>query len=318
VDFNLAKWRNWTFGVASMAMAVSIAAAASVITVTGGCRLPGQTGPVPESLAASRQLTMQGNAALDQGHPSQALKHLAEAVEICPLDPDARRGYGEALWHEGRHEQAVAQMAEAARLTPDDAPLRVRLAEMHLAIGREDRAMEAAEAALDCNPKLASAWTIRAQLIATAGKPRQALADYQRALSYAPEDREVMTAIAELYRRLNQPAQALAMLNTLAETYPPGEEPAEVTRLQGMAYLALGRFEDAAEAYRTSLAGQRPTADLLCQLAEAEALCGRRDQAESAARQALALQPSHQPSRHLLENLRVASAPRQPGRQDRR
>jgi Flp pilus assembly protein TadD len=141
-------------------------------------------------------------------------------------------------------------------------------------------------------------------------RPRRALADYHRALSFAPEDRDVLMAVAELYRSMNQPHRALATLNSLAETYPPGEEPPRLLHLQGMAYVAVGRFEDAVEAYRLAAVRSEGDVDLLCHLAQAEALAGRPEQAAAAARQALALDPRHEPSRQLLDRLQVA---RQPG-----
>jgi len=289
----------------------ALTAALTTALLASGCRLPGQRGPVPETLATSRQLTQQGVAAQERGHSSEALGKLAEAVEICPIDPDARRHYAEALWDAGSQSEATAQMAEAARLTPEDVLVQVRLAEMHLAMGQLVAAADAADAALDRNPKLAAAWTIRGRVMQRMKRPRRALADFHRALSFAPEDRDVLLAVAELYRSMNQPHRALAALNSLAETYPPGEEPQHVLHLQGMAYVAAGRFDDAAESYRTAMARRAPDAELLCHLAQAEALAGRTREAAATARQALSLDPEHRPSHDLLDRLRVAhdSAP---------
>ena len=262
---------------------------------------------MPETLATSRQLTQHGVAALEHGHSSEAVRKLAEAVEICPIDPDARRHYAEALWHAGSQSEATAQMAEAARLTPEDVLVHVRLAEMRLAMGQLVAAADAADAALDRNPKLAAAWTIRGRVMQRMKRPRRALADFHRALSFAPEDRDVLLAVAELYRSMNQPHRALAALNSLAETYPPDEEPQHLLHLQGMAYFAAGRFDDAVESYRLAMARRRaPSAELLCHLAQAEALAGHTREAAATAREALALDPEHRPSRDLLDRLRVA------------
>jgi tetratricopeptide (TPR) repeat protein len=121
-------------------------------------------------------------------------------------------------------------------------------------------------------------------------------------------------AVAELYRSMNQPDRALATLNTLAETYPPGEEPSRVLHLQGMAYVASGRFEDAVDSYRQAAARRPPSAELLCHLAQAEALAGRPQQAAEVASQALAIDPRHGPTLALLDRLHVASAPTSPRR----
>ena len=50
----------------------------------------------------------------------------------------------------------------------------------------------------------------------------------------------MLREVAELYRQLNQPERALQTLQLLAETYSPGEEPADCLYLTGLAYVALG------------------------------------------------------------------------------
>ena len=273
-----------------------------------GCRLSGNEGPVPESLATSRQLTQRGVAALEQGHPAQAKQALAEAVRTSPIDPDARRHYAEALWQSGNQGQAIVQMNEAVRLTPDDAVVRVRLAEMQLAAGDVDAARRNAAEAIDRNPKLPAAWAARARVMRALGQPRRALADCHRALALAPDDRDLLMMTAELYRHLNQPQRALGTLHTLADTYLPGEEPHDVLVLQGFAYVALGRYDDAVRAYQAALVHHPASAEVLAHLAEAERMAGRPADAAATARQALALEPDHRESLALLRQVETAAA----------
>ena len=108
---------------------------------------------------------------------------------------------------------------------------------------------------------------------------------------------------AELYRSLGQPTRALVSLQTLAETYPPGEEPGWVLYLSGLAYTALGRFDEASKLYGTALARWGPNPELLYRLAESQWLAGRPLEAQSAARQALSIAPDHGPSLALLEKM---------------
>lgn len=274
-----------------------------------GCRLPGSEGPVSRSLATCRQFTQQGIAAAERGQQQQAETLLAKAVEACPVDPEARRHYAETLWHRGARHEAIAQLEEASRLANQDATLRVRLAEMHLAVGQMEPARRSAEQSLDLNPKLSSAWVIRGRLMRVGGQPRQALADYHRALGYAPDDRQILLEIAELYRQLNQPQRALATLHSLADTYSPGEEPQQVLHLMGLAYVALGRYEDGVESLSAAVIGKEATPDVYYHLGEAELLAGRPAQAAAAARHALTLQPQHQPSRELLGRIELARQP---------
>ena len=244
------------------------------VLLLAGCQLPGREGPVPQSLANCRRLSRQGVTALERGRQEDAEALLAKAVAACPVDAEARRHYGEALWRRGARTEAIAQMEEAGRLAGEDAALWARLAEMYLAVGQPDRAGQNAERALDLDPKLPLAWVIRGRVTWAAGQPRQALADYLRALGYAPHDREILQEVAELYRQLNEPERALQTLQSLAETYSPGEEPGQVLYLMGQAYVALGRYDDAVESLAAAVTREKPTAEMYCCLGEADLLAG--------------------------------------------
>ena len=271
----------------------------------GGCRLPGSDGPVPKSLAKCRQLSRQGIAAAERGQHQRAEKLLAEAVEACPVDPEARRHYAEMLWLRGARHEAIAQLEAVGKLA-DDATLRVRLAEMQLAMGRMPAARQSAEQALDLNPRLSAAWAIRGRVMRADGQLRQALADYHRSLAHAPDDPQILLEIAELHQQLNQPQRALVTLHSLAATYSPGEEPQKVLYLTGLAYLALGRHEDAVESLSSAAIREAPGPELLYRLAEAELLAGHPAEAAVAAQDALRILPNHRPSLNLLGHIETA------------
>ena len=164
---------------------------------------------------------------------------------------------------------------------------------MYLAGGQLELARQNAERAIDLDPRLPGAWAIRGGVMRAAGQPSEALADDLRALGYAPKDRAILLEVAELYRQENQPERALQTLQTLAETYSPGEEPGQVQDLLGQAYVALGRYDDAVESLSLAVARGKPTPEMLCHLGEAQLLAGNPTEAAAAARQALAIQPQH-------------------------
>ncbi len=271
-----------------------------------GCRLAGRYDAVSQSLAASRQLSREGMAALEQGQLQQAEQLLAKAVKICPADVEARRRYAEVLWLRGAHRHAMAEIQEALKQSADDATLWGRLAEMQLATGRVDLARQSAEKAIELAPRSAAGWAVRSQVMAAGGQLRQALADAQRALGYAPEDKSVLLQIAKLYRQLNEPHRALQTLQTLADCYHPGQEPPEVLALTGEAQLALGRADEAAETLTAAVRRGNASAEVWCQLAEALWLSGRRAEAIGAAQQALAIQPAHPAAKALLQRFEIA------------
>jgi len=277
-----------------------------VALLASGCRLPGRDGPISESLVNCRQLSRRGIAALERGQQQEAEKLLAEAVAACPVDPEARRQYAEALWQRGASHQAIEQLEEAGRLVEEDATLRVRLAEMQFGIGQVRLARQTAERALDADPRSAAAWIARGRVMRAEGNVPQALADYHRALGYAPTNPEILLATAELYHELNRPQRMLETLHSLTDTYVPGEEPQRVLHLTGLAYLTLGRYQDAVASLSAAVRREQPTPEIYCRLGEAELLAGHPEAASAAARNALMLQPTHQPSRELVNRIEFA------------
>ena len=205
-----------------------------------------------------------------------------------------------------RRAEAIAQLEEAGRLAGDDASLLARLADMRLAAGQLDACRRDADQALKLDPKSAAAWQVRGGIARAAGQPREALAAYLRALGYAPNDRAILWEIAELHRQLNQPEQALQTLQSLADTYSSGEEPSNVLYAMGLAYVALGRYDDGVESLAAAVSRGNPTPELLCHLGEAQLMAGRRAEAAAAAERALALEPRHEQSRALLDRIQLA------------
>ncbi|HEY1786401.1 MAG TPA: tetratricopeptide repeat protein [Pirellulales bacterium] len=291
---------------------VVVGVALLLLTQCIGCRAWQPRSPVPRSVATGRQLVQQGASAMDRGDWLAAEDLLNHAAEVSPQDPDARRRYAETLWHRGAAQPAITQLEEAARLAAEDPQIAVRTGEMYLATGQMARARKAADRALDLDPKLAAAWALRGRTSQATGALKTALADYQRSLGYQPDDRQVLLAVAEIYRQLNEPERALASLHSLVDSYPPAEEPQQLLYLEGLALVALGRYDDAVARY--TLAGERggPTAEILYRLAEAEFLAGRGVHAHIAAKQALALDPNHVAARALVARLEVAQAPAAP------
>ena len=278
-----------------------------------GCQLAGRNGPVSQALLSCRQSTQRGISAADTGDWPRAEGYFAQAVKSCPVDIDARCNYAEALWQGGAQEEAYRQMQEAVRLAPDDAELLVRQAEMQCALGLCDAALEGIRRTLDLDPNQARAWAVRGRAAADQGNLRQALADYQRALSLAPDDREMLFEIARLYQQLNRPQRSLAYLQSLLDTYPAGEEPQQPLYLEGLAYGALGRHGEAAASLSAACAAGPASAEMLYQLAAAQWAAGATQQADAAAREALALEPRHAPCRELLERIAQASPAVSPG-----
>ncbi len=281
-----------------------------MLALLSGCRLPFSKGPVSESLGSCRRLSQRGIAAAERGRFEQAETLLAQAVEACPVDSEARRHYAETLWRRGSRQAAIVQLEEAARLATDDATVQVRLAEMHLELSHMRQAWRNTQQALDLDPRSPAAWAIRGRLMRAGGHLQQALADNHRALAYAPGNPHIVLEVAELHRQLNRPDRALVVLQSLAESYSPGETPPEVLHLTAQAYSALGRHDDAVDSL-SMIARESPNEEILHHLAEAQWQAGRAAEAAATARRALALGPQYQPAHELLQRIETAQYPQQ-------
>lgn len=273
-----------------------------------GCRAwPWRPGPVAPSVAKCRELSGQGLTAIDQDQWPQAEKLLAEAVAASPVDVDARKHYAETLLKRGASAEALVQLDEAMRLSDRDASLAVRSGEVYLAMGQLEAAERRAARALQIDIASADAWALRGRITAMRGDKRQALADFQRAIGYRRDDRQLLYEMAQLYRQLDRPDRALVCLQTLADTYPSGEEPRELLIDQAQTLTAVARHVDAAACYERALKRGDPTSDLQFNLAQSYLAAGQAQRAQNAAQAGLALAPGDPRGRELLS--RLAASP---------
>ena len=111
---------------------------------------------------------------------------------------------------------------------------------------------------------------------------------------------------AAAYRSLGQPQRALESMQSLVETYSPGEEPQQVLYRAGLDYMALRRYDDAVASLTAAVSRDRPTPELLYSLGEAQYRSGRSQDAAGTLQQALAIDPRHAPSQRLLGEIQVA------------
>ncbi|HEY2882932.1 MAG TPA: tetratricopeptide repeat protein [Pirellulales bacterium] len=284
-----------------------VALASAIIFACGGCQMFRQQGPVPKSMAESRQLSQRGLNAMERGDTATAESLLAQAVKACPTDTEARRQYAEALWQHGDQTAAVVQMEKLLAAAPDDPLLTVRTGEMALAMGRFDDARRLANQTLDLNLNEPRAWALRGRVEQAAGQFEPALADFHRSLEFSHDDRQLLFETAELYRKLNRPQRSLSTLISLCETYGPGEEPQQVLYLEGLALSALSRQEDAADAYTLALEHGPATTELLYRLAEAQLAANKPDDCDRTLQQALTIDPNNAPCLALKDRLQLAS-----------
>lgn len=282
---------------------------AAALLATCGCATLRRKQAAPDAVAACRQLSREGVAALERGDCPRAQSLLEEAVSACPSDVDARRQLAEVLWQAGSRQEAVVHMEAAVRLDERHASTLVRSGEMLLALNSVDKALVRAERAMAIDPTLPSAWTLRGRVFRRQGEDERALADFQQTLRYNPHAPDALLEVAELQYQLGRPQRALATVQCLLDAYTPGEEPRRALWLQGLAYQAIDRRQDAAASlYAASTRGPADP-ELLFQLAQAQSAAGDPAAAALTARQAA--DAGHEGSRLLLAQLQANDASQQ-------
>jgi Flp pilus assembly protein TadD len=281
---------------------------ALTISCSGCCFWRNQN-PVSDSLVASRQYAQQGVNALERRDLDEAEKLLAQAVRACPDDAASHRHYADLLWERGRTEESLRQIVDAVQKSPDDGAILLRAGELHLQAGRLQQAQNYVQRAIDLDPRSADAWAVRARLMQQSSNPRQALADAQRALRYDPRRRDMLLLSADVYRNLGDPQRALVNLQTLADTYGPGEEPQKLFVDEALVFGALARHDDAVRALHEAERRGPASPELFSLLCAAETAAGRPAAALQAAQQALALAPNDPQCRALVERTAAVAAP---------
>lgn len=249
-------------------LVVPVLCAVVLLVLTGaGCRLVQRRDPVPPDVADARRLCNEGLSAAERSDLVRAEGLLEQAVKRCPADVEARKHYADVLWQRGLKMEAVTQIGKALEFSPADPGLCIDGGGMYLELGLFDEADRLAREAVRLAPRSAEAWHLQGRVSLARGQAEPALADFHRALAIAPENRSVLLDTAEAYRRLDRPQRALATLAVLGETYGPGETPAEVLVLEGLAQEALGRPADAVESYRRAVARGDAPAEAAARLA---------------------------------------------------
>lgn len=272
-----------------------------------GCATFGRRAREDAKTTACRELSRQGIAAMEAGHWQQSEVYLLQALESSPADPEAHQYLAEALWHRGASMEALSHIAAAVRHNPHDAGLAVRAGEMAFAVGAHEEALKQAEQALRLDPMQSAAWGLRGRTFAQLNRPDRALADLQHAVELAPQSTDVLFDLAALYRQRGQPERSLAVLHNLLDNCPTDSEPPNARLLEGIALIEVGRPVEAAESLHLAAKASPTSADVLYWLAQAQFAAGSRDDAAATARQALAIDATHQPSQQLLAHMARAA-----------
>jgi tetratricopeptide (TPR) repeat protein len=257
----------------------------SMATFPGCATFRGRKDPA-EAVGECRQLSREGVVALEHGDAARARLLLEQAVATSPTDVDARRNLAEALWRDNEPSGAVEQIERAAELDPRHVATIVRAGEMLLGVRDVDRAQLRADEALVLDSTQAGAWALRGRVYRQRGDSERALADFHQALRYNPRAADVLLEAAQLQYELGRPQRCLTTLQNLLDLYPEDQQPRPALWLEGLAFAAVDRKQDAVDSLYAATTQGAPDPELLYQLARAQNDIGQTAAAAPTARQA--------------------------------
>jgi tetratricopeptide (TPR) repeat protein len=239
--------------------------------------------------------------------PDRAVPKLRRAVELLrDGDPDVPRvRLAEALLERGDLDEAESLLRRAHERNPDDARVLLALGQLEVTRGRFEAARDALERAAARAPDVQRPYALLAMTYARLGEPTKARDANERARRLSPatswpdpwmaEVTKLQTGLESILEQATtrlkrgEPDRAAALLRVATRHYPKS---AEAWRQTGIALMQTGDPREAERALRTAV-GLDPRNDAQVMLAYLLARTGRQDEAEAAARAAIASHPTH-------------------------
>ena len=151
-----------------------------------------------EEDVASLQV-VRGNALYGLGRFEEALTAYAQAIELDPMDVQARTNYGSTLYTLGRYVDAL-NACDAAILTDDQfAPAYINVAHCLTALKHEEEAVYALQQALELDPKNVDLARAVADMAADLENFDVALDAYLKLAALSESGDDVQTAIRDFF-----------------------------------------------------------------------------------------------------------------------
>lgn len=147
----------------------------------------------------------------------------------------------------GQLDEAQTHVEEAIGLNPNAPDTYILLAKILLERGETAAAAQALEQGLHCGGDTAETDYLRGVIAERYGQFADALGWYQRASDRQPASAHYVATVAETLVALDRAADALALVKARRTDF---EQNATLRALAGGIYVMLGRYEEAANAYR--------------------------------------------------------------------
>jgi tetratricopeptide (TPR) repeat protein len=186
-----------------------------------------------------------GNTYLAAGNYEKARVEFQNALQIAPMDPEARFENGVVNEKLGKGKAAAQFYQGTIDVSPDHLGARTHLARLYVFSGVPDRALELIKPALDKHPDDSELLALRAAIHVQEKDLSDAQTDAERAVQLDPANEDAITALAGIYTSTQHPDQAQTLLEAavkrlpasvdlrrvLAQIYATENRPADVERV---------------------------------------------------------------------------------------
>ncbi|MBI4968819.1 MAG: tetratricopeptide repeat protein [Rhodospirillales bacterium] len=233
-------------------------------------------------------LNLLGTAHFQAGQPARAVELVGKAVAARPNFPDAHLNLGSALAALGRLDEAIAHFEKATRQAPNNPNAHYNLGLALQSKGRFEDSAKRLARALALAPNHPGAWMALGTAKIQLNEPSEAEAAFRKAIALDPKMAEAHLNLGNVLfegKRVEEAEEACRRAQTLDSALPrPHHLLGKIAITRSAWQTALGHFQDALARDASLIEGHVNLASCLNEL-------GRFEEAESAAKRALVLDP---------------------------
>jgi tetratricopeptide (TPR) repeat protein len=161
-----------------------------------------------------------GQSYLAAGNYEKARVEFQNALQISPVDPEARFENGVVDEKLGKVREAAQFYQGTIDVSPDHLGARTNLARVYLFAGAPDKALDMIKPALDKNPDNAELLTLRAAARVQKNELTEGQADAERALQLDPNNEDAVSALAGIYVSIKATDRAKTLLEDAIKRIP--------------------------------------------------------------------------------------------------
>jgi tetratricopeptide (TPR) repeat protein len=233
-----------------------------------------------------------GYSLLQKGRVNEAIPHFQKTLEIEPNFAETHNTLGDCLLQTGQMDAALTEYQKAVEIKPDFVDAQNNLGFALFRTGQVPEAIAHFQKALEIQPNFAEAHYNLGCSFFQAGKVDEAIAQFQKAVELQPHLFQAYNDLGNAYRRKGMAAEALASYQRVTDL-----EPRFISAQINLAWM-LATWPDqsvrngtqaVALAEKANQLSNAQDSRILRTLAAAYAETGRFSEAETMAKQALAM-----------------------------